>query len=38
MLDHSVIEAHPRRQIFFNLFAEGWHRRQAERESAPVDC
>lgn len=30
-LDHDVIEAHPRRQIFFNLFAENWHRRQAER-------
>jgi len=30
-LDHDVIAAHPRRQIFFNLFAENWHRRQAER-------
>jgi len=31
VLDHDVIAAHPRRQIFFNLFAENWHRRQAER-------
>jgi galactonate dehydratase len=30
-LDHDVIAANPRRQIFFNLFAENWHRRQAER-------
>src|SRR6266700_1527582 len=36
-LDHDVIAAHPRRQIFFNLFAENWHRRQAEREPAPAD-
>jgi galactonate dehydratase len=35
-LDPGVIEAHPRRQIFFNLFAENWHRRQAEREATPV--
>jgi galactonate dehydratase len=35
-LDHDVIAAHPRRQIFFNLFAENWHRRQAEREPAPT--
>jgi galactonate dehydratase len=34
VLDHEVISAHPRRQIFFNLFAENWHRRQAEREPA----
>ena len=33
-LDHDVIAANPRRQIFFNLFAENWHRRQAEREPA----
>jgi galactonate dehydratase len=31
-LDHDVIAEHPRRQIFFNLFAENWHRRQAERD------
>jgi galactonate dehydratase len=36
VLDRSVVEAHPRRQIYFNLFAEGWHRRQAEREPAPA--
>lgn len=30
-LDHSVLEQHPRRRVFFNLFAENWHRRQAER-------
>jgi galactonate dehydratase len=30
-LDHDVLAANPRRQIFFNLFAENWHRRQAER-------
>ena len=36
-LDHDIIAAHPRRQIFFNLFAENWHRRQAEREPAPGD-
>lgn len=31
-LDHSVVAQHPRRRVFFNLFAEEWHRRQAERE------
>jgi len=30
-LNHDVLAANPRRQIFFNLFAENWHRRQAER-------
>jgi galactonate dehydratase len=30
-LDHDVLAEHPRRQIFFNLFAEDWHKRQAER-------
>ncbi|MCX7623331.1 MAG: mandelate racemase/muconate lactonizing enzyme family protein [Thermomicrobium sp.] len=30
-LDHAVVAQHPRRRIFFNLFAEDWHRRQAER-------
>ncbi len=34
-LDHDLIAAHPRRQIFFNLFAENWHRRQAERDVPP---
>lgn len=28
-LDLSVIEQHPQQRIFFNLFAENWHRRQA---------
>jgi galactonate dehydratase len=36
ILDHDVLQAHPRRQIFFNLFAENWHRRQAEREPTPA--
>ncbi|WP_038039929.1 mandelate racemase/muconate lactonizing enzyme family protein [Thermorudis peleae] len=31
-LDLDVIQAHPRRRIFFNLFAENWHRRQATVE------
>ncbi|MCX2728409.1 mandelate racemase/muconate lactonizing enzyme family protein [Thermomicrobium sp. 4228-Ro] len=30
-LDHTVLEQYPRRRIFFNLFAEDWHRRQVER-------
>jgi galactonate dehydratase len=30
-LNHDLLAEHPRRQIFFNLFAEDWHRRQAER-------
>lgn len=28
-LDEAVIEGHSRQRIFFNLFAENWHRRQA---------
>src|SRR3981081_2970653 len=32
-LDLDVVAANPRRQIFFNLFAENWHRRQAERST-----
>ena len=36
VLDHAVVERHPRRQIYFNLFAENWHRRQAEREPVPA--
>ncbi len=31
-LDERVFEEHPRAQIFFNLFADDWHRRQAQRE------
>lgn len=33
-LDEEVIRQHPRQQIFFNLFAENWHRRQAQRPAA----
>ena len=33
-LDLDVVQAHPRRRIFFNLFAEEWHRRQATVDSA----
>ncbi|GHO95616.1 dehydratase [Reticulibacter mediterranei] len=32
-LDLEVAKAHPRQQVFFNLFAENWHRRQALRPS-----
>lgn len=28
-LNEEVIEANPRQKVFFNLFAENWHRRQA---------
>jgi galactonate dehydratase len=28
-LNESIIQEHPRQRIFFNLFAENWHRRQA---------
>ncbi|WP_081838710.1 galactonate dehydratase [Thermogemmatispora carboxidivorans] len=28
-LDESFVTAHPRQRIFFNLFAENWHLRQA---------
>ncbi len=31
-LDESVIRQHPQQKIFFNLFAENWHRRQAIRQ------
>jgi galactonate dehydratase len=30
-LDLEAVKAHPRQQVFFNLFAENWHRRQALR-------
>ena len=33
-LDLDVVQAHPRRRIFFNLFAEEWHRRQATVDGA----
>nr|MBA2362400.1 mandelate racemase/muconate lactonizing enzyme family protein [Chloroflexia bacterium] len=32
-LDEAVLEAHPRRPVFFNLFEENWHHRQAQREA-----
>ncbi len=32
-LDLEVVKAHPRQKVFFNLFAENWHRRQALRSS-----
>jgi galactonate dehydratase len=35
-LNLDVVAEHPRRQIFFNLFAENWHRRQAERPADPA--
>ncbi len=31
-LDEEVIREHPQQKIFFNLFAENWHRRQAIRQ------
>lgn len=31
-LNEEVIRAHPQQKIFFNLFAENWHRRQAVRQ------
>jgi galactonate dehydratase len=32
-LDLEAVKAHPRQKVFFNLFAENWHRRQALRPS-----
>lgn len=31
--DLEAAKAHPRQQVFFNLFADNWHRRQALRPS-----
>jgi galactonate dehydratase len=31
-LDEEVIEAHPKKNVHFNLFAEGWEK----RETAPT--
>jgi galactonate dehydratase len=31
--DLEAVKAHPRQEVFFNLFAENWHRRQALRTS-----
>ncbi|HEY8373186.1 MAG TPA: mandelate racemase/muconate lactonizing enzyme family protein, partial [Pseudonocardiaceae bacterium] len=30
-LDLDAVAEHPRRNVNFNLFAEGWQRREAER-------
>ena len=30
-LNEEAVQAHPRQNVFFNLFAENWHRRQALR-------
>jgi galactonate dehydratase len=30
-VNEDVIAAHPRQEVFFNLFAENWHRRMAAR-------
>ncbi|HLZ60942.1 MAG TPA: mandelate racemase/muconate lactonizing enzyme family protein [Ktedonosporobacter sp.] len=32
-LNEEIIREHPQQQINFNLFAENWHRRQAQRPS-----
>jgi galactonate dehydratase len=34
-LDEAVIQQHPQQRIFFNLFAENWHRRQAIQPTPP---
>jgi hypothetical protein len=31
--NEDVIREHPQQRIFFNLFAENWHHRQAVRAS-----
>lgn len=31
-IDEAFIQAHPRQQVFFNLFEDNWQRRQALRE------
>ncbi len=33
ILNEDAVQAHPRQNVFFNLFAENWHRRQALRPS-----
>jgi galactonate dehydratase len=30
-LNEDMVQAHPRQKVFFNLFAENWHKRQALR-------
>lgn len=34
-LNEDVIREHPQQRIFFNLFAENWHRRQAVQSGPP---
>jgi galactonate dehydratase len=29
--NEDIVQAHPRQQVFFNLFAENWHKREALR-------
>jgi galactonate dehydratase len=37
-LDEQVFKEHPRAAIFFNLYTDDWHRRQAQRATgAPTD-
>ena len=33
-LDEEVIEAHPKQDVHFNLFAEGWERREGADKGA----
>lgn len=37
-LNEDVLKEHPQQKIFFNLFAENWHRRQAQRPPSPQDA
>jgi len=30
-LNEDIVQAHPRQKVFFNLFAENWHKREALR-------
>jgi galactonate dehydratase len=32
-LDEAVIEAHPKKNVHFNLFAEGWEKRETTGRS-----
>lgn len=34
-LDLEVLHAHPRRHVFFNLYAENWHKRQVAQPTEP---
>lgn len=33
-LDEAVLEEHPRKHVYFNLFEQDWHHRQAQRETS----